>query len=75
MARQGAGLVVHPGAVRGVRGARAHGARGGAVHAGGQAPGRPPRAQHPDLLRGPLGLQLPTLPAPRPLRVNPPTRQ
>lgn len=68
VARREERLVVHPDAVRGVRGARARDARGGAVHARGQAAGR--ALPHPDLLRGPLGLQLPPLPAPRPLRVT-----
>lgn len=63
--RPGEGVVVHPGAVRGVRCARARLPRGEAVHAGGRAHVRPlPGA---DLLRGEVGLQPPPLPTSRTL--------
>lgn len=60
-------LVVRAGAVRGVRGAGARHARGRAVHARGPAPRGALR--HPDLLRGPLGVQPAAVPAPGAARV------
>ena len=63
--RRQARVVVHPGAVRGVRGARTRLPRGEAVHAGRQA--HAVQVPPPDLLGGPLGLQQAPLPAPRPL--------
>lgn len=61
-------LVVHPGAVRGVRGARAQHARGQAVHARRHAHAR--EVPQANLLRGAVGLQQAPVSAPRLVRVN-----